>query len=70
MIQRSLNACLLAKPLDKLGIGAEFCAHDLDCHGALEVHVQGPVDDTHAARPDNLLDAIVLDELADHGTLA
>jgi len=66
MIQSCLDTRLLAEPFDEFGIFAERCAQYLDGHCALEVYIEGAVNDAHAALADDLFQTVLIEKLTDH----
>src|SRR6185312_4100982 len=61
MIQSGLDTRLLAEPFDEFGIIAERCAQYLDGYCAIEVHVEGAVNDAHAALADDLVQTVLIE---------
>ena len=65
MIQNGDGARLVFKAHAKLLVGQEFLLEHLDGNGCAGLHVDGTVDDGHAAHPDDTLDAIAaVDQLS------
>ena len=66
VVHRRRRVRLLQEPPLALLVARELGGQDLEGHQAAQVRVAGLVDDAHAALPEQLLDLVVLDGLADH----
>ena len=67
VIERGCGARLLEKPIAPIAIARRARGDDLDGHDASQTRVDGAVDDTHAALPDQVFNPVMREGRTNHG---